>query len=194
MLANPYLYVAAGHLWIFDVSKLSDPILTAKLDVPLTSVDLELSDTLLFLIEQTFSWPPGYSSFTTISIIDPDSPRVLNRHLMPGMFYNLEVDSQYAYISADASGLLILDVTDPLAPVTAACFSASGTTSHLVKIDNKMFVANNIALLTDDLFPFNYCSGPGHTLRQAFYSCKRDTFSTHTTLDIRIAENESTRN
>ncbi|HEX2896719.1 MAG TPA: T9SS type A sorting domain-containing protein [candidate division Zixibacteria bacterium] len=156
--SRDYLYVASGDLWIFDLSNYESPSLISRLEVPLNSVDLELDDTLLYLLEQSSLVPSFASSLSIINIKDPDSPLVLIRHVMEEEFSRFEIDSAHVYVSASESGILILDISNPDSIITAGCFPGAGISGNIICQNGKVLVANNVAILPDDLYPHNYCS------------------------------------
>ena len=108
-IAGSYAFVAAGQLWIVDLTDPRRPTFVGGVgshDDLISSVVVSgrfayVTDTLLGLL--------------VFDVTDPRNPGLVSTTPVPGIAIEVELSDHYAYV-ADSPGLVVLDVSDPRNP------------------------------------------------------------------------------
>ncbi|MCE5228474.1 hypothetical protein LLG95_02610 [bacterium] len=130
------LYVYNGHVLIFDFANdLSNPI--ATFDVPATQ-------TLNLTVVNGFAYfACGPNGMHIMDVNDPAHPKKVGSHPAGGYAQDIAVSAGMAYVTNPTSGVLIIDATEPTAPMlrstcattTPKMTSVSGTTAAVFNDD-----------------------------------------------------------
>jgi len=158
-IRNNHAFIASGRsgLWILDVSDPQHPIPMSNLNLGSTTVDLELADTIVFLMNfAQLSESDTSRGLWIVSISDIENPKPLSHHIgivrgpitgqpqFPNSIAydrNLVVTTQVGSPTLTDSTIEVIDVSDPFAPQTAAIFRASYKPHRVFLKDSLLYIA-----------------------------------------------------
>lgn len=86
----------------------------------------------------------GLNGITLLDLSQPGSPTVLSRHTdgLTGGVHNVWIDQGHVYAASPHSGLVVVDISDPVQPTNVATFSIPGGFLHDVLVrDGLAFVS-----------------------------------------------------
>lgn len=162
-VADDRLYLAdATDLSIFDVASARKPRLLGRLDLASRTTDLALSGTTVFAGLRT---PAGTGGVYTIDASSPANPRMENLFALPFPVRRIALgppgdggDPDYAYVAGGSSGMEVLDIHDPTAPVRVFNLPATWGYYDLTVRDELLYIASEregllVASLTDPAAP-----------------------------------------
>ena len=88
----------------------------------------------------------GFTASASV-IVNSFSPTALSAVAIPGYANNVDVSGSYAYVVAGASGLQIVDVSDPRRPVIAGAIDTPGNANDVRAIGSTIYVADALSLI-----------------------------------------------
>lgn len=144
VVSGSVAYIAAGDLYLVDISVPSAPRQVARVTTQYRAVDVDLSDTLVFVADLSGRQPSYRSALSVFNVKDSDSPALISSFDVWGDLMNVRVRGGHAYVAAGASGVAVLDITDPLAMQPMGCYPALGSVAevefqgHLIYVDNRL--------------------------------------------------------
>ena len=120
-ISGNYLYVADSNagLLILDVTDKTNPTLVDSLDYMKPGTSDWQNDYQNVIVSGNYAYVTAYKFFYIFDVSDPSN---ITHHgtYTCGNCYNFDLDGNYIYIANGASGLRILDVSDPSNPTQAA--------------------------------------------------------------------------
>lgn len=139
---------AAGISYdIFDISDVSYPQFLASAHADRFSLTSWVDSGLAFLFEFDTYWsPPGTPTYLrVIDVSDPTNPQTLNEIVVADGESHPTIVTKvgnYLFEAQSDSGLIIIDVSDPVQPVVAASYVPMGTgIVDLCSVDSFLFVS-----------------------------------------------------
>ena len=129
-----YAYLAAGYggLHIFDISNPLAPIKTGSVGTDY-AVNVDIQEPFAFVAG-------GFEDLHIIDVSDPENPQAVNRFVRPVYVNDVVTVGDFAYLAeefysddpggyenAPSAGLLILDVSDPLNPLSMSSYELPPT-------------------------------------------------------------------
>ncbi len=98
--------------------------------------DIEVVDSLAYCVYA--------NGLLVLNVADPTHQAVVSQTFIPGKTQKLDISGNYAFLADSLTGLWILDISNPMAPIVAGRFDTSASFSDI-------FIAGNKAYLTDTL-------------------------------------------
>ncbi|MEE9577431.1 MAG: hypothetical protein V3W35_08465, partial [Gemmatimonadota bacterium] len=137
---------SGNALFAWDVSDPSAPVMTGSVTVDAVTVnDIKVrGDGTLAVITHEGS-VDTLNGITLLDLTDPRAPTVIGRFTesLEAGVHNVWIDGDHVYACSDDANLRIIDISDPLAPVLVASFSAAPTPVHDVLVrDGLAFVSH----------------------------------------------------
>ena len=109
VIEGNYIYAVNNEMYVIDISEISNPTLVNQLDCCGWSPAIELFDEKAFIVDN--------ESFKIIDISDPNNIYVISIYDdFQNELYELVIDDNFAYITGDEMGIVILDVSNPIIP------------------------------------------------------------------------------
>ena len=111
------LYVAAGKLYVLDITNPAAPAVMGSIDLGGNLGDLAIAGSYAYTIVQ--------AGLMIVDVANPAAPRLVGRYSSEYMFRNVAVSGQYAYLGAslpvtpERVELEIVAVADPAHPTLA---------------------------------------------------------------------------
>ncbi|NOZ69907.1 MAG: hypothetical protein GXP46_11870, partial [Deferribacteres bacterium] len=172
------VYAMVGsELWIFDVTDPSTPVLAGTFtDDVLASF---YSPAPSILVSGGLAYIAGAGTLSVVDVSDPAAPVLAGRiDILPASYggaYEIQISSNYAFISAGGNGLNVVDVSDPERPVFAGLY---GRRSNDVYVeDGYAYVAAGESLQVLDI------SSPVIPVFQGFYLSEYGAYGVHASGD-----------
>ncbi|MBW2275145.1 MAG: hypothetical protein JRG96_17900, partial [Deltaproteobacteria bacterium] len=125
---DDYVYLAAGYdgLLIVDVSDPSTPFVSGSLEVDGFFQDVEVVGSIAYVAASHFEYPGG---LLVIDVYDPQAPVELGR--VGQSFTRVDLQDGLAYATSPASGLHIIDVSNPTDPFEVGALDLPGDESDV---------------------------------------------------------------
>lgn len=156
-----YAYVAAGDLYIIDVTDPIHPREANRIDTPQWATGLDISGNDLYIIAR-FGMDPGeWFAFANYDISDPNNPVLVASKDYPARPNNITIMGKRAYISAGFEGVLVFNIEDRKLPYLEGCFRTSAFISRVIPFDSNLFVTHGtISALDCDTKGYDLCKWP----------------------------------
>ena len=139
-LQGDYLYVPGNDdgVMIIDVSDEANPVEVATIDF-LNSWDISFQGDMAFLASA--DWEGG---LVTLDISDPTDPQVINVYNPSGWYHpsKLSVEGNFAFTGELFGQVRLFDISNPAAPVELDEYVTSGSLSHLLAMDNFLYISD----------------------------------------------------
>lgn len=148
-VVNDTVYLAAGYLWVIDVTDKSDPQEVRRFrydDWWYYVQDAVPRDSLVYIANRS-NWeePPVWSSLNVVNISSgSEEPDVLSDTRLGGNhIYSAELWNEILICGTYRSGVLLYDIADPYSPSIRSCIPVQGGSSRAVfSTGNILFVMN----------------------------------------------------
>jgi hypothetical protein len=148
---------AAGGPWglqTIDISNPAEPVIVNSLPVFARDVELSRDGSLAFVTT-------GPGGLHVYSIQSPSSPQLIAVLDTPGIAGSLCLDNNpsrpYAYLADEGTGILIIDVADPIRPRILGSTTVTGSTRDISVVGVHAYVTNSLG----DLYTVN-CADPAN--------------------------------
>ncbi len=144
VLVDGYAYGVAGSGYppqgfsIVDISDPADPSLVGLIP-DIGGTDLAVVDTFAYISNTD-------SVFRIVNIAHPEAPYLVDTVQSVGYCYNVASDGQYAYMTTWQDGLVIVNVSDPLAAYIEAKFPAWGRSGFLEMAGDFLYLEDFLIL------------------------------------------------
>ena len=138
IVGNNIAYIlACHHLYIVDISVLSNPVAMGD-----TNMYMYMLDGWNFYIDGDYAYIPDTADggLTILNISDPFRPIITARYEEFEYGYDISIVQEYAYVTGNDS-LRILDVSDPSNPFMANSFGHTYSGNKLFCKDDYAFMA-----------------------------------------------------
>ncbi len=153
-------YLAAGKLWIIDVSDPTNPTEISQYSTYEYASDLEISGNILFVADKSNSDPSVYSRLTAVDVSDPEFPETIGSYLIRGNMNSIDMLDSIIYCATEYSGVIVLDVSSPSSLALAGCLFPPLGRAWTVEISNNLaFVCNIAPSATTFGNPIDVCEG-----------------------------------
>jgi len=164
-LIGDTLYLCAGTFAMVDVS---DPAQPAKIPgyarIWGEAYDVEVDQNLIYLADRDPTSPSLRSRLHILDSSEPDTLTLLASYEIPGYLNALSLTNSYIYCATEYSGIVVLDVSEPSAPVPAHCFFPPLGEALRVEVSNGLaVVANRAPLPHTDIWSMDLCEGDTST-------------------------------
>ncbi|HNH06146.1 MAG TPA: hypothetical protein PLF18_15475 [Anaerolineales bacterium] len=70
--------------------------------------------------------------FAILDVKDPAKPKIIGYTLLPEKVADIYIDGKYAYVATGVSGLRIIDISNPLAPIETGSYTTSVPISEVI--------------------------------------------------------------
>jgi len=126
-----YLSASDSGFLVLDISDPADII----------TIGITDADGGVAAIHNNYAYLSG-KGYTVIDIQYPETPEVFSKYYTPGNFWDVDIKENYAFVSAEDSGMRVLDISDKSKPIEVGKFLTP------FKIHN-LDVQENFAYLPD---------------------------------------------
>ncbi len=164
---------ALGALWVIDVSDPLNPEITGNNTSIGFSAGISVMDTCAYICS------PFTSSINILNISNPSDPQFIRNYILQGTGYNfnIQVQEEIAYVTGDADGLFIVDVSDPEWPTMLNNYIPPGwfpmgQALDIAVSDGIMYLAGFTHIYIADVFD------PSNPIHLAAYSVGEGFFHT----------------
>ena len=132
-----YLFAAQlTGVGIYDVSDSHDIIRVSFLHTNGTATSIDMQEDLIYV-----TGGEG-TGFLVIDIEEPEDPQVVGWNSTQNSVNSVDIEGNYAYLTEQRDGLVILDITDPMNPMFVSRFDTSDA--------QMVMVSGDFAYIADD--------------------------------------------
>lgn len=152
-IVGNYAYVAAGNIWIIDISDPSNPSEIVRYQTNNYrnyARGLVVKDTLIYIADADAISPSYKSRLTIINISNPSAPEAVANVSFYGSAGYIEVSENFAYISAGKGGLVIYNISFPNNPTMIGCYPTPGHASALEMVGDYIYLSDNIDVWSEE--------------------------------------------
>ncbi len=135
-IAGHFAYTVAGtQLHIFDLTDPALPVHVSDLDAFTSATGVAACDTLVYV---------AGAELSIVNTANPSSPTVIGACPISGGYSrDVALSSHYAFVAAYASGLRVIDVANPAAPVEVGYYDTPGSAYGVAARANIAYVADH---------------------------------------------------
>lgn len=157
-------YLATDDIYIFDISDMEAPSEISHFDTPYFAVDLDKQDSLLFVIDYSYTQPATSSSISILNIANPSMPKYISGYDIRGELGNIHILDNYALVSAGLNGFAVFDISNINEIELISCLQPFGRAGAFDIAENVIVLSNGKLSIVDiPGYGQNLCKPPRET-------------------------------
>ncbi|UCE07248.1 MAG: T9SS type A sorting domain-containing protein [bacterium] len=187
-ISGNYAFIASGTFSGLRVIDLSNPAIPVEVGYSVNSdpcpeveawmaFKIKISGNYAYVLYFDGTWSFKNFRLYVYDVTDPTAPLQMGHISLPDNCTSLFVKGDYVYVTAyefgGFSGVIVIDVSDPLQPVEVTYFQTWGMPESIYVTDNITYIANN-----DSLLIYNVTE-PGSPIKLGSYSPESEIAHIH---------------